>query len=137
MRTAEQTSAAAVSSNAPADSGRLTARRLAHARRVERHAKTARLTIMLSLLLACVATVFVIGGRAVLDPLQHEDVREANRTGAIVFTMPDGAFCRHLAFDNSTAEVIESTVAKCPEARPRFKAQESTSSEKGFAWSLR
>ena len=35
---------------------------------------------------------------------------------------PDGTFCRHLAFDNKPAELTESTVLQCPEARPREAA---------------
>ena len=48
--------------------------------------------------------------------------REANRIGEIVYTMPDGAFCRHLAFDNATGEVTERTVEQCDQNIGKRKA---------------
>jgi hypothetical protein len=46
--------------------------------------------------------------------------------------MPDGAFCRHLSFDNKTADITESTVDRCPEARPRLNGPVTFT--KSFAW---
>ena len=35
---------------------------------------------------------------------------------AIIDAMPDGVFCRRMAFDNSTAEVTSVAVERCPGA---------------------
>jgi hypothetical protein len=103
------------------------------ARRHERRAKTARLAVVLSLFLVLLVAALFIGGRTVIEPMLHKAIAqpsETHRRGEIVFTMPDGAFCRHLAFDNKTAELTESTVLQCPEARPR----EAAHAPSGFAW---
>jgi hypothetical protein len=108
--------------------------RSARARRDERHTKSARLIIVLTLFAAFLAPALLIGGRAIIEPMLRaaNEARQANRIGDVVFTMPDGAFCRHLSFNNKTAEVSESTVDRCPEARPRGK--EAITPQKGFAW---
>ena len=66
------------------------------------------------------ALLFVMfGGRAAIRPLLPRDaasVLQANRTGAIVYAMPDGVFCRRMAFDNATAEVKSVAVERCPGA---------------------
>jgi hypothetical protein len=102
-------------------------------RRHELRAKTARLVVVLSLFLMLITAAVFIGGRSVIGPLLEKAMARAgdtHRKGAIVFTMPDGTFCRHLAFDNKTAELTESTVLQCPEARPREAAHPPS----GFAW---
>jgi len=100
-------------------------------RRHEQRAKTTRLAVVLSLFLVLLAAALLIGGRTTIGPMLHAAVqaREADRVGEIVFTMPDGTFCRGLAFENKTAELTESTVLQCPEARPR----ESARAPGGFA----
>ena len=89
--------------------------------------------------LAFLAAAVLIGGRTVIDPMLRAaaEARQSKRIGEVVFTMPDGAFCRHLSFDNSTAEISESTLDRCPEARPRSSAKESTGVKKGFAWGVK
>ena len=75
----------------------------------------------------------LIGGRSIIGPMLERAMAQPGdtyRKGSIVFTMPDGTFCRHLAYDNKTAELTESTVRQCPEARPREAAHPPT----GFAW---
>ena len=131
MRAVERTST--VASGTPADRGRVAARRSARVRRDEQHAKNTRVVIILSLFLAFLAAALLIGGRAFIDPMLRAaaEARQTNRKGEIVFTMPDGAFCRHLSFDNKTADITESTLDRCPEARPRLKG--SVGSNKGFA----
>jgi hypothetical protein len=87
----------------------------------------------LSLFLVFLAAALFVGCRKVVGPMLRDaaaQTSEAHRKGDIVFTMPDGAFCRHLAFDNKTAELRESTVVQCQEARPR----ESGRTPRGFAW---
>ena len=102
-------------------------------RRLELRAKTARLVVVLLLFLMLITAAMFIGGRSVIGPMLQKamaQTRDTHRTGAIVFTTPDGTFCRHLAFDNKTAELRESTVLQCPEARSR----ESAHAPSGFAW---
>ena len=85
------------------------------ARRDEQHAKAVRTGIVLSLFLVLLMAALLVGGRALIDPLLQSAGadREENRVGEIVYTMPDGAFCRHLAFDNVTGEVTERAVEQC------------------------
>jgi hypothetical protein len=119
---------------APADR-RIAVRRSARVRHDEQNAKKTRVAVIVALFLAFLAAALLIGGRAFVDPMLRAAAREreANRVGAVVFTMPDGAFCRHLSFDNNTAEVNESAIDRCPEARPRG-GRESENDNKGFAW---
>jgi hypothetical protein len=107
-------------------------RRVVRARRDEQHAKTWRLAIVLFLLPGLLATALLIGGHAIIDPVLRAaaDAHEASRVDRIVFTMPDVAFCRHLSFNNETAELTEGT-ARCPEAKPR--GQGPVRSTSGFA----
>jgi hypothetical protein len=101
---------------------RIVVPRSLRSRRHELRAKTARLVVVLSLFLMLITAAVFIGGRSVIGPMLEKAIARAgdtHRKGAIVFTMPDGTFCRHLAFDNKTAELTESTVLQCPEARPR------------------
>jgi hypothetical protein len=82
------------------------------------------------------AGALFVGCRKIVGPILRDaaaQTTEAHRRGDIVFTMPDGAFCRHLAFDNKTAELRESTVVQCQEARPRGSARPP----RGFAWGAR
>jgi hypothetical protein len=101
------------------------------ARRDEQHAKAVRTGIVLSLFLVLLMAALLVGGRALIDPLLQSaaDDRDANRVGEIVYTMPDGAFCRHLAFDNVTGEVTERTVEQCDQDIGR-----RTHAKAGFSW---
>jgi hypothetical protein len=104
---------------------RIVVPRSLRSRRHELRAKTARLVVVLSLFLMLITAAVFIGGRSVIGPMLEKAMARAgdtHRKGAIVFTMPDGTFCRHLAFDNKTAELTESTVLQCLEARPREAA---------------
>ena len=56
---------------------------------------------------------------------------DKHRKGAIVFTMPDGAFCRQMAYDNKTAELTESAVAQCAGGATAWMRRAPPS---GFAW---
>jgi hypothetical protein len=106
------------------------------ARRDEQHAKAFRTGIVLLLFGVLLTATLLIGGRAVIEPLLQQtasDDRESNRVGEIVYTMPDGAFCRHLAFDNVTGEVTERTVAQCDQDISKRRTREKT----GFAWGAR
>jgi hypothetical protein len=105
-------------------------------RRGDVRARTARRALVLSLFLVFLAGALFVGCRKIVGPILREaaaQTSETHRRGDIVFTMPDGAFCRHLAFDNKTAELRESTVVQCQEARPRGSARPP----RGFAWGAR
>ena len=76
------------------------------------------LAITSALLFVLVAGAFMFGGQAAIAPLFNRDAiaREVNRTGTIVYAMPDGSFCRRMTFDNATAEVTSVAVERCPGA---------------------
>jgi len=115
MRAAQPAGTGAVAWVAAADHARARARRAARAHRDDQRAKSTRLAVVLSLFLALLATALLVGGRVLIDPMLRSaaDARGTNRVGAIVYAMPDGIFCRHLAFDNVTAELSEGAVEKC------------------------
>ncbi len=108
------------------------AHKLARLRRDEQQAKAARIAVVLSLFLVLLVTALLVGGRAIIDPLLQAaaDAREAKRTGEIVYTLPDGAFCRHLSFDNATAELTEGTIERCAHDLSRGQTRPMM----GFAW---
>jgi hypothetical protein len=106
------------------------------ARREERNAKISRLAVVLALFLVLLIGALLVTCRAVIDSMLQAppDPRVANKVGDIVFTLPDGAFCRHLSFNNATAELMESSAAPCPEAKPRGGSERPSSH---FAWGAR
>jgi hypothetical protein len=110
-------------------------RHVSRLRREEQHTKNTRVAIVLSLFLVLLAAALLVGGRAVIDPMLKAaaERREAHRMGDIVFTMPDGAFCRHLWFDNKTAELSEGAIRQCGSDR----IAGSASDKKGFVWNTR
>jgi hypothetical protein len=134
MSATERARAAASSWYKPPD--RIRSNAAARVRKDEQRTKKTRSIIVLSIFLAFLVPALFIGCRAFIGPMlrTNAEERQANRIGEVVFTMPDGAFCRRLSFDNKTAEVNESTVDHCPEARPRGKEKEADTSRKGFAW---
>lgn len=85
------------------------------ARRDEARANSLGLIITTSLLFVLVASAIMFGGHAAMAPLFRRAVteRDVNSTGDIVYTMPDGVFCRHLSFDNATGEITEGAVEQC------------------------
>lgn len=106
------------------------------ARREERNAKISRLAVVLALFLVLLIGALLVTCRAVINSMLQAppDPRVANKVGDIVFTLPDGAFCRHLSFNNATAELMESSAAPCPEAKPRGGSERPSSH---FAWGAR
>ena len=106
------------------------ARRRSRARMDEERAKSGRVVIVSSLFLVLFTAALLIGGHAAIDPLLQSavDARETKGTGEVVWTMPDGIFCRHMSFDNVTAEITEGGIERCtkrhcrksPARRPGF-----------------
>jgi hypothetical protein len=96
-----------------------------------------RAIIASSAFLVMFASTTLVGGHAAIDPLLRSlaKAREAKNTGDIVYPMPDGQFCRHLSFDNTTAELAESTVGPCPDSVIRNSLRDRFhSSGRNFTW---
>ncbi len=94
----------------------LAASRALPRRHAEERAHSLALAVATALLFVLVAGAVMFGGHAALSPLLHHGaaVGEAEGTGDVVYAMPDGVFCRHMAFDNATAEVTRAAVEPCP-----------------------
>jgi hypothetical protein len=102
------------------------------ARLDEERATSARAVIASSLFLVLLAAALLVGGHAAIDPLLRSVIaaRETKAVGDVLYTMPDGIFCRHMSFDNTTAEVVEGAVERCPTDIARNRPRTS----KSFAW---
>lgn len=107
-------------------------RRRTQTRLDEERAKSTRVVIVSSLFLVLFAAALLIGGHAAIDPLLQAaaEAREAKGLGDVVYTMPDGIFCRHMSFDNVTAEVTRNTVERCPNSVVGGRARTT----KSFSW---
>jgi len=108
------------------------ARRRSRARQEDARTRFGRVIIVASLFLALLTTGLLFGGRAAIEPLLQsaEQARTTIGAGEVVYTMPDGIFCRHVSFDNLTAEISEGGIARCASDiagnRPHVG--------RGFAW---
>jgi hypothetical protein len=91
------------------------ARRPSRVRFSDGQAASGRVAIVSSLFFVLFAAALLIGGHTAIDPLLQSaaDAREANSAGAVVYTMPDGVFCRHVSFDNVTAQETEGGIERC------------------------
>ena len=86
-------------------------------RRAEERSNSLALALTTALLVVLVAGAVMFGGHAAIAPLLARDAApgsDTDRTGSIVYAMPDGVFCRRMAFDNTTAEVTSVAVERCP-----------------------
>ncbi len=83
--------------------------------RHERRANSYGVIIISTLLFVLFASALTVGGHAVISPFVRATVaaRNARDSGEVVFTMPDGLFCRHMSFDNLTGEVRGGEIARC------------------------
>jgi hypothetical protein len=108
------------------------ARRRSRARQEDARTRSGRVIIVASLFLALLTTALLFGGRAALEPLLRsaEQARATMGTGEVVYTMPDGIFCRHVSFDNLTAEISEGGIARCA----NDIAGKRPHTNRGFAW---
>ena len=95
-------------------------------------ATSTRAVVSASLFLVFLAAALLVGGQAAIGPLLRTALaaREANGTGDVVYTMPDGIFCRHFSFDNATAETTEGAVERCPTNIARGRKNSAAS----FVW---
>jgi hypothetical protein len=71
--------------------------------------------IVFSLFLVLFAATILIGGHAAIDPLLQSaaETRDARTSGDLVYTMPDGKFCRHMSYDNVTGEQTGGSIRPC------------------------
>lgn len=96
--------------------GEFRAAYVARMRQSVRRTNSLALAITMSMLFVLVSAAVMVGGRVAVAPLlrQAAAAREAQGVGEVVYAMPDGVFCRHMAFDNATANVTENAVERCP-----------------------
>ena len=80
-----------------------------------------RAIIASSAFLVLFSVTLMVGGHAAIDPLLRSAMaaRETRELGDVVVTMADGKFCRHMSFDNATAEIVEGKVGPCPDSVSR------------------
>ena len=89
-------------------------RGLSRARLEVEHANSAGVAIASSLFLLLLAAALLIGGHVTIDPLLRSAIaaREARGLGDVVYTTPDGIFCRHMSFDTTT-EIADGAMERC------------------------
>lgn len=100
----------------------------------EERAKSTSVAIISSLFLVVIAGALLIGGHIAIDPLLQSaiEAREARGLGEIVFTMPDGVYCRHVTFDNVTSQLTEHGIERCASDLGRHGPADSK-----FTWRAR
>lgn len=113
-------------------------RGLRQVRRDEERANSLGLIITTSLLFVLFAAAVAFGGHAAISPLLSQvvaarDARGSPFTGSIVFTMPDGVFCRYMSFNNASGEVAGAAVRQCPDQI----AEGAAANASGFKWDAR
>lgn len=113
---------------------RVTAHHRGHGRAGRRHdATSARAMVVSSVFLVLFTVALMIGGQAAIDPLMRMVAtgRDTSVVGDVVFPMPDGQYCRHMSFDNATAEMIEGTIERCPD---KVLGAAGRRTGRGFTW---
>jgi hypothetical protein len=92
--------------------GRVSAR----VRRQEEREHSLGLIITASLSFILFTAAILLGGHAIIAPLLQRAAaaRDMNGTGDVVYTMPDGVFCRYMSLDNGTGDLSEDGVEECP-----------------------
>jgi hypothetical protein len=105
------------------------------ARRNEGRVNSLALIVTTSLLFVLVISALLVGHNAVFGPFLNRETSAADRNsiGDIVYTMPDGVFCRHMSFDNVTGAVRESGMERCAELSEGPEPGGSTT----FKWNAR
>jgi hypothetical protein len=91
-----------------------------------------RAIIATSLFLVLLAASLLIGGHAAVDPILRLAIahRDSAGRGDVLYSMPDGKYCRHMSFDNATDEMIEGDIQRCPDDI----VSEHGHSTLGFEW---
>jgi hypothetical protein len=107
--------------------------RTRQSRRNETKVGSVHVVAVAALFLVLFAATLLVGGHAAIDPLVQAATEPQDPRGAsaVVYTMPDEIFCRHVSFDNVTAQVTEGPIERCATdvtiARGRARP-------KAFAW---
>jgi hypothetical protein len=93
----------------------------------------AHVVIVFSLFLVLFAATLLIGGHAAIDPLLQSaaEARDARTSAEIVYTMPDGKFCRHMSYDNVTGEQTGGSIRPCDND---IVARSQVRSYRHFTW---
>jgi len=108
--------------------------RISAGARVRRQDATSwRAVIVSSMFLVLFTTALTVGGHAAIDPLLRMATAARNNgaVGDVVYSMPDGRFCRHMSYDNATGETIEGAVEPCPDD---ILGREFHRTGRGFMW---
>ncbi len=94
-----------------------------------------RAVIATALFLVLLASTMLIGGHAAIDPILRFAIahRDSSGRGDVLYSMPDGKYCRHMSFDNATDEMIEGDIERCP----NDIVSEHGHTTMGFAWGAR
>jgi|ERR1700735_4415741 hypothetical protein len=94
-----------------------------------------QVAIVSALFLVLFAGTLLVGGQAAIASLVQaamQPKQDPRAAGAVVFTMPDGIFCRHVSFDNVTAKETEGPIERC---RTDFEmARELAKPREAFSW---
>jgi hypothetical protein len=106
----------------------------AHAEHDDRRANSLALIITTSLLFVLLASAVMVGGHAVISPLLRTPAVTGNThsRGDIVYTMPDGTFCQHMTFDNTTGRITIGGIDRCDPGLGGSSSSFST----GFKWGV-
>lgn len=114
------------------------ARAKSHAQRTGR----ARVAIVGALFTLLLATGFLIGSSLIPEP--PPDVRTAPaaefRVGRVLYTLPAGRGCRHLAFDNETGAMSDMGTGACDYEDPSTTGgvrRPGASAPPSFSWGRR
>jgi len=102
-------------------------------RRDEARANSLGLIITTSIFFVLLAAAIMFGGHAAIGPLLRRAVeapRPAGVTGDLLYTMPDGVFCRHMAYDNATGNLIDGDIVRCPDGLEGGAPSDAS----GFKW---
>jgi hypothetical protein len=95
-----------------------------------------RAVIASSVFILLLSAALLVGGHAAIDPFLHPALEaDARGSSDVVVTMPDGKFCRHMSFDNTTGTMVEGTIVPCTVDITRDK-RPAVTQERGFAWSI-
>jgi hypothetical protein len=102
-----------------------------------RHARETRTKIW-RVSLVTIFFVVVLGGNLFVGAVlmlkafraQAGETAASTAFGRVTYPMLDGVFCRHVLFDNATAQAKEDKVSRCDEDRARERLGRSTT----FNW---
>jgi hypothetical protein len=89
--------------------------RTRQSRRNEAKVGSVHVVVISALFLVLFAATLMVGGHAAIDPLVQAatELQDPRSASAVVYTMPDGIFCRRVSFDNVTAQVTEGSIERC------------------------